>query len=129
MKINIFETSAQRVEREKYTIRVMVEMYCNKHHNSKRGELCPSCQAVYEYATFRIDKCVFGVEKPACTHCPVHCFRKDMKEEIKKIMRYSGPRMTYKYPYLAFMHLFDKIRGKRLSKHFALKFKRLQKVT
>jgi hypothetical protein len=30
-----------------------------------------------------------------------------MKEEVKKIMRYSGPRLLWKSPVLALHHVFD----------------------
>jgi hypothetical protein len=30
-----------------------------------------------------------------------------MRERVKEVMRYSGPRMTYRHPLLAFFHLID----------------------
>ena len=32
-------------------------------------------QALNAYADKRLDKCVFGEEKPACKQCPVHCYQ------------------------------------------------------
>jgi hypothetical protein len=30
-----------------------------------------------------------------------------MRERVKEVMKYSGPRMTYRHPLLAFFHLVD----------------------
>jgi hypothetical protein len=59
------------------------------------------------YAFMRLDKCPFQEEKPTCAKCLVHCYRPDMKEKAKKIMRYSGSRLIYRSPILALHHLFD----------------------
>ncbi len=32
-------------------------------------------QALNAYADKRLDKCVFGENKPACKQCPVHCYQ------------------------------------------------------
>ncbi len=97
-----------RIKREKDTIYVMVRMYCHDKHHTKEG-LCESCNDLYEYSIKRIDKCTFGIEKPACEVCPVHCFKKSAKEHIKTVMRYAGPRMMYHHPLMAIMHIYDKI--------------------
>ncbi len=105
-----------RVKREKYTIKVMIEMYCHAHHGTEKGKLCNECSRVLDYAIERIDYCAFGIKKPACETCPIHCFKKDMREQMRNIMRYAGPRMTWKYPILAFMHIFDLLRGKKINR-------------
>jgi len=33
-----------------------------------------------------------------------------MREKIKQVMQYSGPKMTYHHPILALFHFFDKFR-------------------
>ncbi len=98
----------ERIKREKETIYVMMKMYCHDKHHTKE-EMCNSCKQLYEYSIQRIDKCVFGLDKPACEVCPVHCFKKDAKEQIKVVMRYAGPRMTFHHPLMAVMHIYDKI--------------------
>lgn len=30
-----------------------------------------------------------------------------MREEVKKVMRYAGPRMLWHHPVLSFHHIFD----------------------
>jgi len=101
-----------RVTREKKTIGIMVGIYCRHHHNSPKGELCEECTDLVQYAAARIDGCKFLPDKPTCRNCPVHCYKKSSKEQIKKVMRYSGPRMMFYYPILTIIHYIDGYRDK-----------------
>jgi hypothetical protein len=38
-----------------------------------------------------------------------------MREKIKGVMRYAGPRMMYRHPVLAVLHVFDGLRKDPLS--------------
>lgn len=105
------KSAGRRLEREKKTINKMVKMYCSAMHNSNKN-LCFDCQELLDYAFQKIDKCLFGIEKPACSECTVHCYAKTNREKVRIIMRYAGPRMMYKYPYLGIMHFVDKYRFK-----------------
>jgi hypothetical protein len=112
---------SRRVGREEHTLSVMVEMYCRAHHAGSpthpcvRGKassgpgrsLCQECAPLLEYALLRIQQCRFGDDKPTCAQCPVHCFRPRMREQVREVMRYSGPRMTLRHPYLAVRHVVD----------------------
>jgi len=95
-----------RIEREKDCITKMVEIYCEGVHGT-RGGLCDGCRELLDYAVQRIDRCVFGAKKGACAKCAIHCFKKDRRESIKEVMRYAGPRMTYRHPVLSVMHFID----------------------
>lgn len=97
-----------RIEREKHTVRQMINLYCRAHHAS--GGLCPECSALLEYTGKRLDKCPFQAGKTTCARCPVHCYQPEMREKIRKIMRYSGPRMLWRHPVSAVIHLLDKRR-------------------
>ena len=35
----------------------------------------------------------------------VHCYQPQMREQIRQVMRYSGPRMLLYHPVLAIWHL------------------------
>ena len=96
-----------RIEREKVTIGHMIRIYCHHHHPG--GNLCDDCQGLLEYAHQRVDKCIFGADKPVCAECKVHCYKKDMREKVREVMRYAGPRMLLRYPVLAVMHMIDKL--------------------
>ena len=84
----------------------MVAIYCRDHHAAK-GSLCESCAGLHAYAMARLDRCVYGEAKPTCKQCPVHCYRKDMREDMREVMRYAGPRMLLSHPILAIRHLLD----------------------
>ena len=96
----------RRLERERRTIDAMVRLYCRDHHGT-RGEPCGECGELLEYALARLERCRFGDGKPTCANCPVHCYRPDMRERVREVMRYSGPRMLLRHPYLAIAHLRD----------------------
>ncbi len=77
-------------------------------NHSTNGYLCSECSELLVYAHKRLEYCPFSNDKPACNKCPVHCYRRDMREKVKKVMRFSGPKMLYRHPFLAVMHLLDK---------------------
>lgn len=95
----------KRLQRERVTVRAMVTMFCRHHHGGP--ELCEECRELAEYADRKLDRCPYGGEKPACTKCPIHCYRTEPRERMREVMRYSGPRMLWTHPYLAIRHLLD----------------------
>jgi hypothetical protein len=99
---------AHRIEREIKTVRLMIALYCHDHHVGH--ELCSECTELTDYALERLRKCVFQEGKTVCARCPVHCYRPGMRVKIREVMRYSGPRMTLRYPVLAIYHLLDRRR-------------------
>jgi hypothetical protein len=95
-----------RRRRELKTIASMVRMYC-RGQGHERGEapLCGDCSALFEYASRRLERCVFGDAKPACANCLVHCYKADRREQIRVVMRWAGPRMMLRHPIMAIGHL------------------------
>jgi len=81
----------------------MISIYCETVHGGT--EICDDCRALKAYALQRIDCCIFGTGKPACKKCPVHCYSPKRREEIRTVMRISGPVMLYKHPVLSIFHL------------------------
>jgi hypothetical protein len=96
----------KRMKREKKTIGYMVEIYCRGYHKTK-GELCTECQQFRDYAFMRLDKCPFQEKKSTCGKCLIHCYKPDMKLQVRKVMRYSGPRLLLSHPSLALHHVVD----------------------
>ncbi len=84
----------------------MIGIYCRAHH-SGTALPCPECQDLLQYATQRLSKCPFGEAKPACIHCPVHCYRATYRDRVRQVMRFAGPRMLLRHPILAIRHLMD----------------------
>lgn len=92
-------------KRELHTVRLMITLY-EKHHPPMPQE-SDRYQRLSAYAGNRLERCHFGEDKPACKHCPIHCYQPARREEIKAIMRWSGPRMLLRHPILALRHLMD----------------------
>ena len=121
-----------RIDWEKRTVRHMIELWCRKNHGGQacremgsRGSgqvshggsgegshggkgLCGECRELLEYSLARLEHCKFGNTKTKCHKCPVHCYRPDMREKIRTVMRFSGPRMLLYHPLEALRYLFSR---------------------
>ena len=98
-----------RMKRERQTVECMIDIYCRNHHHTK-GELCSECRELLEYARFRLKNCPFQENKTTCGNCPIHCYKPKMREKVRDVMRYSGPRMIKHHPLLAIGHMVDGLR-------------------
>jgi hypothetical protein len=94
-----------RRRRELKTMAAMVRLYCHKHAHERTGSLCANCAALLDYATRRLERCVFGDAKPTCANCVVHCYTTEKREEIRNVMRWAGPHMLLRHPILSVIHL------------------------
>ncbi len=83
-------------------------VYCRAHHHRQqrqplpaghelgaalhlgRVSYCSECRNFLEYAFARRLRCPLN-PKPACKHCPVHCYRPDYRQKVREIMRFAGP--------------------------------------
>lgn len=65
-----------RISQEKATVELMIRLYCR-----------------------------FGPDKPTCRKCSVHCYSNEMRERIRTIMHWAGPRMMVYHPVEAVRHL------------------------
>lgn len=99
----------KRLDRERKTICLMIQIYCKHHH---QASLCEECQQLTDYAMNRIDKCRFKSDKPTCAKCPVHCYQAKMREKIRQVMRFSGPRMLLWHPILTVWHYVDEFKNR-----------------
>lgn len=96
----------RRLERERRTVEAMIALFCRDVHRTDGG-LCPQCAELAAYARKRLEECPFGADKPTCADCPIHCYQPAIREQIQQVMRYAGPRMLFKHPYLAVRHMLD----------------------
>lgn len=101
----------RRLVREEKTIATMIALYCRDHHGTDADDaghgLCADCGELLGYARERLEKCRYGADKPTCANCETHCYKPAMRERVREVMRYSGPRMLKKHPVLAVAHLVD----------------------
>ncbi len=95
-----------KIEREKETVALMIKIHCKGKHKSK--ELCEECSELLEYADKRLTACRYQNEKTFCSQCQTHCYKKDKKEQIKAVMKYSGPRMLFHQPMQVIKHVLNK---------------------
>ena len=95
-----------RLARELETIRAMLRIACRDRHGTAEG-LCTDCAALAEYAAKRLALCPYGPGKPTCVNCKIHCYGPRQREQVREMMRYAGPRMMLRHPFLALMHVVD----------------------
>jgi hypothetical protein len=112
-----------RMTRELKTVEAMIELYCRERHANGHG-LCAECQALLGYARQCLQKCPFQEGKTTCARCPVHCYRRDMRAQIRAVMRYAGPRMLYRHPIMTVQHVMD---GRRKEPGLKVSLKSSQK--
>lgn len=103
---------ADKREREKRMVSEMIRLYCRKNHHCKIG-LCEECSALETYAAQRSDRCPFMETKTFCSNCKVHCYQPEMREKIRKVMRFSGPRMIFHHPVAAVRHVIETKKEKK----------------
>ena len=110
-------TIEQKREQEWLTVLLMIQIYCKgKHKNHlafKNPEnLCDECKRLSEYVRERVAKCPFMETKTFCSACKVHCYKSEMRQKIREVMRFSGPRMMRYHPVLAVKHVITTIKRK-----------------
>ncbi len=105
------ETQTKR-DREKVVVSQMIALYCRKNHHTGK-ELCSECTRLRDYAVERSDKCPYMETKTFCSNCKVHCYKPEMREKIREVMRFSGPRMMFYHPVMAVRHLVESNAEKR----------------
>lgn len=97
-----------RKEHEKKVLHQMISHYCHKHHGGKN--LCADCSRLLEYSLSRVDICPKGDHKTSCRKCPTHCYSALMRQQIRVVMKYVGPRMIFIHPVSAIRHLINESR-------------------
>ena len=73
-------------EKEIETVTLMVRRYCRGVHGTRGEVLCPACNALLEYARQRRDRCPHGDNKPFCSNCPIHCYKPEMRQQMRAVM-------------------------------------------
>ncbi|MBP6122848.1 MULTISPECIES: nitrous oxide-stimulated promoter family protein [Providencia] len=97
--------TGKRIHREIITIEKMIKIYEKAYPAPIDNP--DHYQKLYSYAINRLEKCRYGEQKPACKQCPIHCYQPKMREQMKVIMRWAGPKMLIHHPILAIRHLLD----------------------
>ena len=97
----------------------MIAIYCRGQGHTNRTPaadaaptLCPDCRRLLDYARDRIIRCPRMDVKSFCSACPVHCYSRDMREQVRAVMRYSGPRMLLHRPIMTLHHIWIDLRSR-----------------
>lgn len=103
----------KRLEEQKI-VQEMIYLYCKKKHGRRKQEgLCKACETLLQYANERVRKCPFMENKTFCSACRVHCYQPEMREKIREVMKFSGPRMLLYHPAMAMRHMITTMQAKR----------------
>lgn len=93
-------------QEEKKILSKMVHVYCRgQKHDAPQKHLCADCAALLAYAHDRTSRCPRMACKTFCSKCPVQCYRPEMREGIRDVMRYAGPRLLVHSPLLVLKHV------------------------
>lgn len=90
------------IVRQQHTVALMIGLYCRHKHGTQ--ELCDDCRELLNYATARLERCQYGDNKKACRQCTTHCYKPDMRDKIRVVMRFAGPRMLFYAPWQTLKH-------------------------
>lgn len=100
-----------RVERDQRVLVRFIHLYCDHRHRDVVKEpfslpghdaaapgrrpivLCRPCRKLLAHALVKRARCPLD-PKPACKHCPVHCYHPTYRQKIRDVMRYSGRRLV-----------------------------------
>jgi len=98
------------LQRDLKTLALFVGLYCKHHHqNSDRKpmslkthdiesiaghqiDLCDDCSKLLTHAFVKRSVCPMD-PKPACKHCPKHCYAPQYRAQIREVMKSSGMRL------------------------------------
>lgn len=111
-------TVEEKRKDEQKTVSLMIQLYCKKNHKQKNAMqspdfMCEKCKNLLSYVDQRILNCPFMETKTFCSNCRVHCYKKEYREEIRRVMRFSGPRMLFYHPVKAICHVISTIKEKQ----------------
>ncbi|MGI5900266.1 MAG: nitrous oxide-stimulated promoter family protein [Christensenellales bacterium] len=89
---------------EQALIGEMIALYCKKNHGA--STLCADCSELKAYAEARSARCPYMETKTFCSNCKTHCYKPEMREKIRAVMRFSGPRIIFRHPVLVIKHAY-----------------------
>ena len=74
------------------TITLMVRRYCRSVHETG-GRSLRTKRPLPEHVKTRQGICPHGDNKPVCSICRIHCYKPEMRQQLRAVMRYAGPRI------------------------------------
>ena len=92
------------------TLALFINLYCRHKHSDAHREpvdlkthdveaiarrpivLCEECTKLLTHAFIKRSHCPYD-PKPACKHCPTHCYHPTYRAKIREVMKFSGKKM------------------------------------
>lgn len=102
-----------KIYKESEVVNLMIDLYYKNKVNKDKVE---EKEDLKKYCEFRLSKCPFKDNKPFCSNCKIHCYDNIHQDLIKKVMRYSGPRMMIYHPIVGIKHINETMKRKRVEK-------------
>jgi len=105
------QTMDPKLRSDLKTLADFIQVYCDHHHPHAARQLvtlrthdiqqltghgislCPQCTQLLTHAFVKRSHCPMN-PKPACKHCPDHCYHPRFREAIQEVMRFSGRKMV-----------------------------------
>ena len=106
----------EKRQHEQEVVEELIQLYCRRQHKERQKNalgLCKECQDLLAYAHSRVAHCPFMETKTFCSNCKVHCYEPLMRERIRQVMRYAGPRLLFKRPIMVLRHMWLEYKEKR----------------
>ena len=97
--------------RDLKTLAMFISLYCKCKHTENEKTLvemkthdvaaiagrpialCPECTRLLVHAFTKRSHCPME-PKPACKHCPNHCYHPTYRAKIREVMKFSGKKMV-----------------------------------
>jgi len=97
--------------RDLKTLALFINVYCGQKHSAvpksvvqlkthdveaiagRPISLCAGCTKLLAHAFVKRAHCPMK-PKPACKHCPNHCYHPTYRAQIRDVMKYSGRRLV-----------------------------------
>jgi hypothetical protein len=105
------QRATRKLRRDVRTLVKFIELYCRTKHRGVptdvvqwggpglagilegTARLCPDCGKLLAYALVKRVHCPLD-PKPACKHCPSHCYRPRQRQAMRAVMAHSGRRLV-----------------------------------
>ena len=116
-------TPQRELEKDLRTLALFVQLYCRHRHAEAPKQamtikthdvqaiagrtvpLCDDCRKLLAHALVKRSHCPMN-PKPACKHCPNHCYAPSYRQQIREVMKFSGKKMLLSGRLDYLFHLF-----------------------
>ena len=100
-----------KLRRDLKTLARFIGLYCRDHHADRprspatlkthdvaeiagrETQLCDDCARLLAHAFVKRSRCPMD-PKPACKHCPDHCYHPAYRARIQEVMKHSGRKLA-----------------------------------